>query len=111
MSVVERCVLGIVRARSACSYPSDVRCVRRIAVLSLDWLDSRVVQIDYEVLVYGVLIRRFGVTNGLHDLVHSSSLRPTMVRCDSVVLAVLLVILKVNAFVRSSIVLNGIIVD
>lgn len=88
-----------------------MRCVCRIAVLSLYWFYSRVVQIDNQVFVDSILVRRFGVANGLHNLVHSSSLCPPMVRCDSVVLAILLVILKVYAFMRSSIVLNGIVID
>jgi len=93
------------------SYSCDMCCICRITVLSFDWFDCRIIQIDYQVLVDCIFIRRFWVAYWLYNLIHSSCLCPTMVSCDSIILTILLVVLKIDAFVRTGIMLNGIIIN
>ena len=110
LRLVESGVLGIVSARRARSDPRDVRCVRCVAVLPLNWFHGGVVQVDDQVLVDRVLVWRLRVADRLHNLVHSPCLGATVIGRDSVILGVLLVILKVDTFVLSCIVLNCVVV-
>lgn len=61
--------------------PCDVRVVCRIAVLSLHWLDDRVIQIHYQILVDGVFVWGLGVADRLHV---AAGLGSALVECHSV---------------------------
>lgn len=91
LRVVERSVLlrRVRRASRARCDTSDACRVRRIAVFPLDWLDDRVVQVDDEVLVDRVLVRRLAFTRSLHYVVHATRLSPSLVRCESLAVLVL----------------------
>ena len=59
LSVVESgVVLGVVSASSTGSDSSDVGSVGGVAVLPLDWLDHRVVQIHHQIFANGVFVGR-----------------------------------------------------
>lgn len=111
LSVVEGRILRIMRARGTRRHTRHMRRVGCIAVLSFDWLHCRVVQVNHQVFVYRVFVWRFGVSDGLHDLVHPSGLCPTVVCSDPVVLTVLLVVLRIYTFVWARVVLDGIIIN
>ena len=72
-------VLGI---GSSCSGSGDSSDMRGIAAFSLDWLSHRVVKVDDQVLVDGVLVGRLAVIRLLDSIVHASSLGSAVV--DSV---------------------------
>lgn len=112
LCVVESWIIFCVMSSScASSYTRDMRCV---AVFTLYGLDGWVIEIYYKIFVNGIFVWTFWITDGRHNLVHSSSLGTPVVRSYPIILSnypVLLVILNINTFLTPSIVLNGTVVN
>ena len=112
LSIVESSVvLGILRACSAGCDASNVRRVSGIAVLPFDRLDRGVIQIHNQVLVDGVLIRRFRLGNRLSNLViNAPGLRAPVISRNPLVLRILIDAHSRLFDVRGP-VLNGVIIN
>ena len=102
------CVLGPIGTGSDTCYVSGVCC---ITVFSLHWLNYRIVEVNDEIVVDSILIRWFGLSNGMSSstIVVTSGLSSSVESCNSFIWwSILLIIALINSSVLNSLVIERI---
>ena len=102
------CVLGSIGTCSDACYMSSVCCV---TIFSLHWLNNRIIKIDDKIVVDSILIRWFGLSNGMSSstIIVTSGLSSSVEGCNSFIRgSILLVIAFVNCSMLNSLVIKRI---